>query len=116
MTGTIINLRATDTKVPTVLASIIGADEQVIDKVLIAPPIARLKAEGQTTFDVVYPKVPEGAQNVTFAFSFLSVKPSSEKKEAAHEDEAEESKHDEPAHEAPAAPEHGEAEHAPPAH
>lgn len=71
--GNVINLRETDTKVPAVMATIVDADEKPIDHILIAAPVARLKPEGQASFDVVYPKIPDGAANVTFAFSFIKV-------------------------------------------
>lgn len=75
MRGTVINLRETDLKVPAIMASIVDQNEKVIDQVLIPPPIARIKAEGQASFDALYPKIPDGATNVTFAFSFIKVKP-----------------------------------------
>jgi hypothetical protein len=75
MKGNIINLRETDMKVPAVMASIVDRNEKIIDQVLIPPPIARIKAEGQASFDAAYPKIPDGAANVTFAFSFIKVKP-----------------------------------------
>lgn len=75
MSGDILNLQHTDLKVPSVMASIVDAEGKMIDRVLIAPPVARLKAEGKVSFDVVFPKVPDGAANVTFAFSFISVPP-----------------------------------------
>lgn len=93
--GNVINLRETDTKVPAVMATIVDADEKPIDHILIAPPVARLKPEGQTSFDVIYPKIPDGATNVTFAFSFIKVE--TPKADAAPETPAEET------HEAPAA-------------
>lgn len=85
MSGTISNLRSSDTKVPSIVATIVGDDEKPIDRVLIAPPVARLKAEGQAAFNVVYPKLPEGATNVTFAFSFM--KPEHKEDAAVHEEE-----------------------------
>lgn len=75
MKGNIINLRETEMKVPAVMASIVDRNEKVIDRVLIPPPIARIKAEGQISFDAAYPNIPDGAANVTFAFSFIKVKP-----------------------------------------
>ena len=108
--GNVINLRETDTRVPAVMATIVDADEKPIDHVLIAPPVARLKPEGQASFDVTYPKIPEGATNVTFAFSFIKVE--MPKTDAAPEPVSEET-HDAPAvapadeaahDEAPAAP------------
>lgn len=73
--GNVINLRETDTRVPAVMATIVDADEKPIDQILIAPPVARLKPEGQASFDVTYPKIPDGATNVTFAFSFIKAEP-----------------------------------------
>lgn len=108
--GNVINLRETDIKVPAVMATIVDADEKPIDHVLIAPPVARLKPEGQASFDVTYPKIPDGATNVTFAFSFIKVE--GPKTEAAPEET--------PAAEAPHAPEHPSApepeHHAPESH
>jgi predicted Zn finger-like uncharacterized protein len=75
MKGVIINLRETDMKVPAVMASIVDHNEKVIDQLLIPPPIARIKAEGQASFEAFYPKIPDGATNVTFAFSFIKAKP-----------------------------------------
>jgi len=78
MTGNVNNLREEDMKVPSIMATIVDADGKMIDQVLIAPPVARLKAEGQASFDVNYPKIPQGAANVTFAFSFIKVEPAEE--------------------------------------
>lgn len=73
--GSVINLRDTDIKVPPIMATIIDQDEKPIEQLLIAPPVANIKAEGQASFDAVYPNVPDGASNVTFAFSFLKAGP-----------------------------------------
>lgn len=123
MKGTISNLKSSDVKVPAVVASIIDDNEKVIDQMLIAPPIARIKPEGQVPFDVVYPKIPDGATNVTFAFSYIDV-PASEGKEEtsepAREGESVPPPHEEhpaaaPEHDAPdVQPEH-EPEHSEPA-
>jgi predicted Zn finger-like uncharacterized protein len=96
--GSIINLRDVDIKVPSVMASIVDKDEKVIDQILIPPPIARIKAEGRAAFDVIYPKIPDGASNVTFAFSFIRAKPV----EVAPQEEG----HKEPEAEKTAKPEH----------
>lgn len=72
--GEIINLRETELKVPSVMASIVDVDGKEIDRILIAPPVAHLKAEGRVAFDAVYPRIPDGASNVNYAFSFVSVK------------------------------------------
>jgi predicted Zn finger-like uncharacterized protein len=88
--GNIINLRDKDTKVPAVMASIVDDAGKVIDRLLIAPPIARIKPEGQVEFDVIYPKLPDGATNVTFAFSFIKVDASEPAKEETADDMHEE--------------------------
>lgn len=74
MKGDIINLREDEADVPSVMATIVDKNAKVIDRILIAPPIARLKPEGQASFNVVYPKIPDGAQNVNFGFSYVKVK------------------------------------------
>lgn len=76
MRGAILNLRENDMTVPAIMASIVDTDEKILDRVLIPPPIATLKAEGQASFDAVYSKIPEGAANVKFAFSFIKAKAS----------------------------------------
>lgn len=73
--GSVINLRDTDLNVPSIMATIVDQDEKPIEQLLIAPPVANIKAEGQASFDAIYPKVPDGASNVTFAFSFLKAGP-----------------------------------------
>lgn len=103
MTGDIINLRDVEVKVPAVVATIVDVNDKEIDRTLIAPPVARLKAEGRVSFNVVYPKIPDGATNVNYAFSFVKVKaekeeledkpadpgaPPTEIKPDAHSDEA----------------------------
>ena len=79
--GSVINLRDTDIKVPSIMATIVDQDEKPIEQLLIAPPVANIKAEGQASFDAIYPNVPDGASNVTFAFSFLSAGPPIPQKE-----------------------------------
>ncbi len=74
MKGDIINLREGEADVPSVMAIIVDKNAKVIDRILIAPPVARLKPEGQASFNVVYPKIPDGAQNVNFGFSYVKVK------------------------------------------
>ena len=73
--GSVINLRDKDIRVPSIMATIVDQDEKPIEQLLIAPPVANIKAEGQASFDAVYPTVPDGASNVTFAFSFLKAGP-----------------------------------------
>lgn len=105
MKGSVINLKSIDMKVPSIMASVVDKDGKMIDRVLIAPPVARLKAEGRAAFDAVYPSVPEGAANVTFAFSYVKISPKAEKpaeeKAEASEDPAHEEEHAPPAHPAP---------------
>ncbi|PZQ46111.1 MAG: hypothetical protein DI551_05745 [Micavibrio aeruginosavorus] len=98
--GNILNLRTQDIKVPAVMASIVDAEEKVIDRILIAPPVARLKAEGKAPFDVAYPTIPDGAANVRFAFSFVKVEP---QEEAVSEEEKPSGHAPEPSHEDPEA-------------
>jgi len=76
--GDIINLKDADAKVPAVMATIVDKNAKVIDRILIAPPVANLKPEGQASFNVVYPKIPDGAQNVDFGFSYVKVEPQEE--------------------------------------
>lgn len=108
MKGSVINLKSIDMKVPSVMASVVDKDGKIIDRVLIAPPVARLKAEGRAAFDAVYPSVPEGAVNVTFAFSYVKAEKPAEEKAAAPdaghgaaEEHAPEEEHAAPAHHAP---------------
>lgn len=74
LTGDIINLKEKELKVPSVMATIVDVDGKMIDRISIAPPVARLKPEGRVTFDVAYPKIPDGAANVNYAFSFVKIK------------------------------------------
>ena len=74
MKGDELNMKSKPVKVPAIMASIVDADNKVIDQLLIAPPVATLKAEGQVAFDAVYPKIPDGAKNVNFAFSYMKTK------------------------------------------
>lgn len=78
MGGIIVNLKDEEVAVPSVVATIVDQKEQPIEHVLIAPPVARLKVEGQANFDATYPKMPDGATNVTYAFSFIKAEPSPE--------------------------------------
>lgn len=86
--GDIINLREAELKVPSVMASIVDANGKEVDRILIAPPVARLKAEGRVSFDALYPKIPDGAANVNYAFSFVKVQPSETVVEEAPAEEA----------------------------
>jgi len=105
--GSVINLRDVDIKVPPIMATIVDQNEKPIDNVLIAPPVANIKAEGQASFDAIYPKVPDGASNVTFAFSFLKAEPAEPAKEEMPAPEKVGETHDAPeAHSAPAPEEH----------
>lgn len=79
--GDIINLKEGEAKVPAVMASIVDAEGKEIDRILIAPPVARLKPEGRVSFDAVYPKIPDGAANVNYAFSLVKVKAEKEELE-----------------------------------
>lgn len=72
--GDIINLKEGEVKVPAVMASIVDVDGKEIDRILIAPPVARLKPEGRVSFNAYYPKIPDGAANVNYAFSLVKVK------------------------------------------
>ena len=83
MTGDIINLKEDEVRVPAVMASIVDVDGKEIDRILIAPPVARLKPEGRVSFDAAYPKIPDGAANVNYAFSFVKVKAEKETIEEA---------------------------------
>lgn len=74
LTGDVINLRDRDMTVPAIMATIRNAEGVEIDQALIAPPVASLKPEGQASFDVNYPKLPEGAQTVTFAFTYIKAR------------------------------------------
>ncbi len=75
MTGEVLNLQSEPLKVPAIMATILDADENVLDNVFIAAPVARLKAEGQVPFDVTYNKSVQGAHSVKFAFSFVDIGP-----------------------------------------
>lgn len=116
MSGEILNLKEQDVKVPSVMASIVDVDGKEIDRILIAPPVARLKAEGRVSFETVYPKIPDGAVNVNYAFSFVKTKPADEARaeEPAHNDGAAETHDGTPPTEIKA--EEGEAHSSPPAH
>lgn len=113
--GEILNLKSQDVTVPSVMAAIIDANGEIIERILIAPPVARLKAEGRTNFDVVFPSVPEKAANVTFAFSFIKAEPPEEKALEEEAPTAEEQSHAPESAEdhVPAAAEHAPEEHAP---
>lgn len=110
LSGTIVNLKAKDLKVPTIIASIMTDDDKVLDQVLIAPPVARLKAEGSVSFAGTYPKLPEGAINVNYAFSYIKVEaaPPSENHQAEKPVPAADTDH--------VLPEPAPTQHAPPEH
>ncbi len=91
LTGEIINLKDKELKVPAIMAIITGEGSQKLDEVLIAPLISRLKPEGRVAFDVTYPKLPAGAKDVSFAFSFVKAK--------AAKPAPDEASHEEPVHE-----------------
>ncbi len=74
LSGRIINLKSSDTPVPTILANIVDDNGQSVERVLIAPPVTSLKPEGTVPFDHVYLNRPENAVNVTFSFTFLNAK------------------------------------------
>lgn len=101
MRGTILNLRENDMRVPAIMVSIVDKDEKILDRVLIPPPVATLKGEGQAGFDAVYPKMPEGAANVKFAFSFLKAKPSEPSVKEKPTEKVEEHKEEPPKQRAP---------------
>jgi predicted Zn finger-like uncharacterized protein len=94
--GSVINLRDTDLKVPSIMATIVDQDEKPIEQLLIAPPVAQIKAEGQASFDAIYPNVPDGASNVTFAFSFMDAGHAMPEKEEAPAPEVVGETHDTP--------------------
>jgi predicted Zn finger-like uncharacterized protein len=79
MTGDIRNTQSVDKPVPAVMAIITGHEGERIEEMLIAPPVVRLKPGGKASFNVAYPRLPDGAENVSFAFSFISVKPAAVK-------------------------------------
>ena len=78
MAGTILNLKSQDVGVPSVMASIVDDDGKIIDRVVIPPPIARIKPEGSVDFTARYAKIPHGATDVTFGFSFVKAEAASE--------------------------------------
>lgn len=89
LTGDIINLRDEEVKVPAVVASVVDVNDKEIDRTLIAPPVARLKAEGRVSFNAAYPKIPDGAANVNYAFSYVKAKPTEAQKAEEGEPPAE---------------------------
>jgi predicted Zn finger-like uncharacterized protein len=104
--GDVINLRDRAVNVPTVLVSIVGEEDKILDQVLIAPPVKTLEPQGRTSFNVVYPKVPDGAVNVNFAFSYLKAEASAPKAEPEiNEEETPAERDDEPGVEAVPEPE-----------
>lgn len=90
MTGDIFNLQPEPMKVPAIMAIILDENENELDNVFIAPPVARLKGEGQASFDVTYNKAVEGAHAVKFAFSFAKIEPQekSAKEEESDKDQS----------------------------
>ncbi|PZO88892.1 MAG: hypothetical protein DI626_00705 [Micavibrio aeruginosavorus] len=72
MRGTINNLKSTDMDVPPVMATVTDLNGKAMQDILIAPPVSRLKGEGSAQFSASYPKIPDGAVSVNFAFSALS--------------------------------------------
>jgi len=96
MRGTIANRTKDDRRVPAILAQILDGAGNILDEVYIAPPIARIKGDGRTSFDVTYPKRPEEAKDVSFAFSFVKIEPSAQTDDAEKQGGS-----------APAAKEHG---------
>lgn len=113
MKGNIINLQAREMKVPAILASIVDDNEKVIDRVLIAPPIARIKPEGQIEFTAAYPKIPDGATDVKFAFSWVKVDspepvPATDKKAEAENGAAQSAGDDHGNHDSKSTPDHAD--------
>lgn len=74
LSGDINNLKSNALTVPAILASFIGADDAVLEQVLIPPPIDRIKGEGQVSFSALHTDVPSDATNVTFAFTYLKAR------------------------------------------
>ena len=74
MSGDIRNTQDTEKTVPAVMAVINGPQGELMEEMLIAPPVSRLKPGGKAAFDVAYPALPDGAASVSFAFSFIPVK------------------------------------------
>ncbi len=72
MRGTINNLKSADMDVPPVMATVTDLNGKPMQDILIAPPVSRLKGEGSAQFFASYPKIPDGAVSVDFAFSALS--------------------------------------------
>ncbi len=112
MKGIIINLKSADMKVPAIMATIVDANAKPLDRILIAPPVARLKAEGRVAFDAAYPSVPDGAANVTYAFTYVKAEPAPPKPDTQEPAKEKAEAHGE---ESPSAAEHAPADH-PPAH
>lgn len=118
MRGTINNLKSDDMDVPPVMATVTDLNGKAMQDILIAPPVSRLKGEGSAQFSASYPKIPDGAVSVNFAFSALSaVSPASGEEKPAEEAAPEKAAHEEKpaAAEHHAAPEEGHAD-APPSH
>jgi predicted Zn finger-like uncharacterized protein len=78
MSGKVLNLKSEDLNVPSILANIVDAKGEIIDRVLIAPPISRIKAEGEASFSAIYEHAPKEAESVNFAFTYLRAKEGSD--------------------------------------
>lgn len=74
LSGTVVNLKESDLTVPPIMASAVDDAGKTIDHILIPPPTARLKGEGTVPFTATYAKMPDGATNITFAFTYVKVK------------------------------------------
>jgi predicted Zn finger-like uncharacterized protein len=74
MMGDITNPGEETKSVPTVLATFIDKNDNVVGTVLIAPPSKIVEPGDKASFDVTYDAAPETAEAVTFAFTYMKAR------------------------------------------
>lgn len=74
LSGTVVNLRDVDMDVPAIMATFVDDHGGVIDHVIIPAPAGKIGAESSAKFSGLYPKMPDGATDVTYAFTYVKAK------------------------------------------
>ncbi len=74
LSGTVVNLRDVDMDVPAIMATFVDDHGIVIDHVIIPAPAGKIGAESSAKFSGMYPKMPDGATDVTYAFTYVKTK------------------------------------------
>lgn len=74
MKGDITNPGEETKNVPTVLATFMDKQDNVVGSVLIAAPTDVVEPGDKASFDVTYDSAPESAESVTFAFTYMKTR------------------------------------------